>query len=394
MKRALFSTIFLALLLFCGTICRAVAAGPNIKDGLWEMTMETRMEGLPFAMPPVSVTVKQCISKSDPILQDPESKKNCRIKNQKVSGNKVSWEFECSQEEGKADGKGEMTYSGSTSSGVSKVVMTTKEGEKMTSTTKIKGKRIEACPAGGAEPAVLVNGRDVKKEAKAIEEQARKIEQMTAQMQNEQEAARRRAEEIIRRAKVPREKDDACVYADESGVHLDCEDRWGDIPIRAGEWEITEESATKTTFGSMLNLSAAPPKSSKDCLSPYSFFGSSISQGGRSGGEVKMRSGNTVTWKSVDNGREERGGIEFNGDSYQGGVISKIGFEEIYTILKGRRIGDGECVGRDYTAKRERAAARKAKERKGEPADKATKSGEPPVKVINPVRELRSLFGL
>lgn len=161
MKRALMAAILFSSLSLGGIVPQVGAAGPDIQDGLWEMTMETQMEGLPVAMPPVAVTVTQCISRNDPVVRDQDAGKNCRVLNQKISGNKVSWEIECTDSEAKVAGKGEMAYSGSTCKGVTKMVMTLKDGEKMTSTIRMKGHRIGACPPGGA--ATSATGKKVRR---------------------------------------------------------------------------------------------------------------------------------------------------------------------------------------------------------------------------------------
>lgn len=50
------------LLMMSGTgIC--LAATPALQEGLWETTMETTLEGLPFAIPPTVVKSKQCLTR-------------------------------------------------------------------------------------------------------------------------------------------------------------------------------------------------------------------------------------------------------------------------------------------------------------------------------------------
>jgi hypothetical protein len=119
-------------LMISGTgICQAAA--PPLQEGMWETTMETTMEGLPFAIPATVVKTKQCMTKKDMIPKD-ENQKNCTMKNQKISGNKASWEFECNQDGSKVTGKGEVTYTGTSSSGT----MTNRiasEGSTMTAMT-------------------------------------------------------------------------------------------------------------------------------------------------------------------------------------------------------------------------------------------------------------------
>src|SRR6185369_14513883 len=141
MKRIVVGPIALALFFCCRLLEPSIVDA--IETGRWEMNMETRMEGLPFAMPPTVVTVTQCISQKDLIPKDPNAK-NCTFKNLKTSGNKVTWEYECNQDGSKVTGKGDMNYSGSTCSGTQKTVIIS-EGQKMTATTKMTGKRLGKC---------------------------------------------------------------------------------------------------------------------------------------------------------------------------------------------------------------------------------------------------------
>jgi hypothetical protein len=40
-------------------------ADVNMQEGIWEATIEIKMEGMPFPMPPVTSKVTQCITKKD-----------------------------------------------------------------------------------------------------------------------------------------------------------------------------------------------------------------------------------------------------------------------------------------------------------------------------------------
>lgn len=58
--------------------------------------------------------IKSCISKEDMIPPTDSGTKpgdgKCRTFNKKISGNTVSWEFECKDPEGDMKGKGTITY--------------------------------------------------------------------------------------------------------------------------------------------------------------------------------------------------------------------------------------------------------------------------------------------
>jgi hypothetical protein len=76
--------IVLAILLSLIWVANASA---EIKDGLWEMTTKIEMKGVPAQMP-VS-TVRQCITKNNPVPQSNTKGYECKTKDYKVSGDTV-----------------------------------------------------------------------------------------------------------------------------------------------------------------------------------------------------------------------------------------------------------------------------------------------------------------
>lgn len=126
----------------------AVIAKVNMQEGNWETTMESKMEGMPFPMPPVTSRVTQCITKKDLVPKTAGKDQMCGIKDQKVSGNKVFWRMVCVDKKGIMEGQGEITYAGNSYQGTVKTRMTTKERpiEVMTSTMKMQGCRLGTCP--------------------------------------------------------------------------------------------------------------------------------------------------------------------------------------------------------------------------------------------------------
>lgn len=371
MKRIVWSTVLCAAFLWSEGRLSHAASG--IQDGLWEMTMETQMEGLPMAMPPVSSNTRQCITPGDAVPRNDGSMKNCTVKNQKVSGNKASWEFECSDDQGKAVGKGEMTYSGTSCSGVSRTAITSKEGDKMTATTRIKGRRVGACPPGG----VAATGPG---ESPKIQE----LRDKSARVQGQQDAATGRALELTK-IKVPRTPGDACVYLSNGVVNPDCAGRGGQLNLKEGEWNIREEVAS-ISGGTV--LPAASSQGEKMCLSPEKPVPGDYLSRGCDPVELK-RSGATVTWKlSCTTGMakvEGEGGIEYRGDSFTGALVLRNTTVPdapltTYSRLTGTRTGDGACVGQ-------------ANADKNQPGAPPATDDQTEEIVKNPVKKLKSLFG-
>lgn len=135
--------VLFTVTLFVSTSSMAI----DMKEGKWEHTMEVKMEGMPMEMPSMPITTTDCITNKDIVPQTvPEKEQsNCRILDQKVTGNKVSWKVKCIEEDSVAESEGEITYSGTTYAGTLKTKITDKSGQVMLSTAKMKGRRIGDC---------------------------------------------------------------------------------------------------------------------------------------------------------------------------------------------------------------------------------------------------------
>ncbi len=126
----------------------ALAQEPR-RDGNWEVSVQMDMAGMPQKMPPR--TMKQCITKEqadDPSLLLPQptgrgGAPDCKVTDQKTTGNKVVWSMSCSGAT-PMTGTGEMVYGNDTFDGVMKMTMET-GGQAMTMTMTSKGKRLGDC---------------------------------------------------------------------------------------------------------------------------------------------------------------------------------------------------------------------------------------------------------
>jgi len=114
------------------------ASGPNMKEGLWEITTKTKMPGM--EMPPMKHT--QCITKNDLVPQSSQPGQECKITETKVIGNTVTWTMQCKTQGGEMEGTGKITYSGDSFEGT--MIMSMPQAN-MKITTHISGKRIGDC---------------------------------------------------------------------------------------------------------------------------------------------------------------------------------------------------------------------------------------------------------
>jgi hypothetical protein len=119
-------------------------AWAQLKDGLWEITTQVEMKGMPQKMPPA--TVRQCITKSDPVPKSQDKKFECKVIDQKISGDTVNYSVECKGKDGVMQTSGKHTYTGSSMEGSSTTNFKMKGQPEMQMASKIKGKYIGPCP--------------------------------------------------------------------------------------------------------------------------------------------------------------------------------------------------------------------------------------------------------
>ena len=122
---------------------RQSEAAVDMHEGEWETTMEMKMEGMPKAMPPIKR--KQCITKDNMIPQHRQGNKNCKVKSQKLVGNKLTWTAECVDRGSKTEMQGEITYSGDSYRGNITVREKGTSRQVMVSTGVLSGHRIGEC---------------------------------------------------------------------------------------------------------------------------------------------------------------------------------------------------------------------------------------------------------
>ena len=120
---------------------------PNMQAGEWEITTRPQMTGMPMQVPPQ--TVRICITKQDiadgqKTMPTPMGKNNCEFVNRSFSGNKASFKMVCSGEH-KATMTGDMTYSGSSYSGKSRMEMAGGPKGNMVVDSEYSARRVGDC---------------------------------------------------------------------------------------------------------------------------------------------------------------------------------------------------------------------------------------------------------
>ena len=113
----------------------------EFKEGLWEITTQVEIKGMP-PMPPN--TISQCITKKDPVPQTNDKNYDCRITDQKISGDTVQYTVECKGKEGEMKTSGTSTYTGTSMKGTATTVFKM-EGQEMQMESKTTGKYVGNC---------------------------------------------------------------------------------------------------------------------------------------------------------------------------------------------------------------------------------------------------------
>ena len=132
----IFMSIILPLIVSCG----AFAGSPNMKEGLWEITVKMNMPGVPMQIPPQVHT--QCMTKQDLIPQKGPVKNcsGCKIIETTIKGDTVFWIEECSAPDGTVRAEGKITYFGDSLKGKVKITQ-----EKMLMWQDLSGKWVGEC---------------------------------------------------------------------------------------------------------------------------------------------------------------------------------------------------------------------------------------------------------
>ena len=117
-------------------------AAPNLEEGNWEITTKMEMPGMPFAMPPTKHN--QCMTKKDFVPDQSRKGQDCKMTDQKVSGDTVSWHMVCKDRDGTTEGDGKITYKGKSYDGQMQMRMNQK-GENMAMNMSFSGRHTGPC---------------------------------------------------------------------------------------------------------------------------------------------------------------------------------------------------------------------------------------------------------
>jgi hypothetical protein len=132
-------------LLSAGICTTAAAGGINMQPGLWEITTEVDMPGMPMKMPPQTIrhcyTEQELAEAQNTVPQGGNS--DCKVTDYKLKGNTATWTIECTGQQAMR-GTGTMTTHPTSYTGSMKSVMQGPGGT-MEMTNHWRAKRIGDC---------------------------------------------------------------------------------------------------------------------------------------------------------------------------------------------------------------------------------------------------------
>ncbi|MGZ9197284.1 MAG: DUF3617 domain-containing protein, partial [Candidatus Deferrimicrobiaceae bacterium] len=368
--------LFAVVLIYTGGTAHSAAV--DLKDGEWEVISETSMTMGTMSMPSTTSKVTHCLTRDDTIPAS-EKQKDCKVVDQKVVGNTVSWRVVCKD----GEGEGEITYRGTTYNGTFRMKMaeggeatkkrtsrkkTAEDGETMTMNVKLSGKHLGPCPKGQKSGPTGETAKQIA-QGQAMAESA---QAQAKQRQAEMEAQRLKAEALIKRSVVPADAPGACEQEGFEWTEV-CEQKAGKLNLQDGEYEVTIEEASRIGPNSFLS----EVKKKTVSLGENAPVPPELLTGQKA--RMVKRGKDKITWRVSGEGMETKGGVSYSGSSFEGVVTTKTfaanGIEQFQVKnVTGQRIGDAKYpVGRHYSPKR-----------------KDDKTGAIP---DNPLKNIRKRFG-
>ena len=126
------------------SLSTAFAEMPDIQEGLWEVSSEATIPGMPMKMP--AVTMEQCFTKESMKPENILQQNNCQMNNMDIQNNLASWSMTCEQEGMTMQGTGKIQYQKTQFSGTFDMTMSGSPEGAMTIQTKLTGRYIGQCP--------------------------------------------------------------------------------------------------------------------------------------------------------------------------------------------------------------------------------------------------------
>ncbi|MEK7712131.1 MAG: DUF3617 family protein, partial [Pseudomonadota bacterium] len=103
--------------------------------------------GMPFPMPPITARKTMCLDKNNYVPDNSQQGQECKVSDQKVNGNTVTWTMRCRAQERMIEGQGKITYKGERYDGVmdAKLISADYRSPAVGYQYTMQGQRLGAC---------------------------------------------------------------------------------------------------------------------------------------------------------------------------------------------------------------------------------------------------------
>jgi hypothetical protein len=140
-------TVKFLTLLLAGGSGAVFAAGPDFKEGEWGVSYRIEVVGMPFPGPPITARKTMCLDKNNYVPDNSQQGQECKVSDQKVNGNTVTWTMRCRAQKRTIEGQGTITYKGERYDGVmnAKLVSSDNPGTPVSYQYTLLGQRLGPC---------------------------------------------------------------------------------------------------------------------------------------------------------------------------------------------------------------------------------------------------------
>ena len=140
-------TMKILTLLLAGSPGTVFAAGPDFKEGAWDVSYRMEVVGMPFPMPPITARKTMCLDKNNYVPDNSQQGQECKVSDQKVNGNTVTWTMRCRAQQRTIEGQGKITYKGDRYDGEmdAKLISDDNQGPAVGYKYIMQGQRLGAC---------------------------------------------------------------------------------------------------------------------------------------------------------------------------------------------------------------------------------------------------------